>query len=374
MIRSCRFEWNSIKLIVIGSTVDLYTRQNSILVIRHVGPCPPGFFKCTEDGYCFELYFRCNGVHDCPGGEDEAGCSPPPCVGLYRCRDSKICLPVWLLCNEDIYCPQGDDELYCDWRCPPGCTCYGQAYTCVRVFSTWEFPEMRYLDGSGSGLNMKQVSSNKALVHLCLARCELDDLGNVSLPNLRSLDLSDNHYHQVTVEQLKVFGNLRTLVLAGNPLSAPFWDMTDAAPLGLRDLDLSRVPLRVLHLGTHLPHLRWLSLSATGLEQVEGPGFQPLTSLREVDVRGCSLSSFPRRLFHGLRHLRHVQADTYRWCCQDALPDGECVRACVCVCVCVGRGGRCMCAWCLFACVCVREREREGGREREDKTYPTCRF
>ena len=299
-----------------------FTGKKTFYIRRHMGPCPMGFFQCKENDYCFEQVFRCNGVMDCPEGEDETGCSEYKCPGLYRCRDSKICLFVQSLCNGFAQCPQRDDELYCHLRCPPACTCYGLAFMCSAAFNVLEFTEMRYLDASDSGLNLQQVGLNKALVYLSLARCALDDLSNVTLPNLLTLDLSDNHFHDVTIEQFELFTNLRTLVLAGNPLSSPLSAARDASPSGLTVLDLSRVALPVISFGTHLPHLQHLNLSATDVQHLEEPGFQPLTSLRVLDVRGCPLSLFPRRLFHGLHQLRHVHSDTYRMCCHTTLPAG----------------------------------------------------
>jgi len=38
--------------------------------------CSVGEFTCTErDFRCIPWYFRCNGVADCMGGEDERNCS-----------------------------------------------------------------------------------------------------------------------------------------------------------------------------------------------------------------------------------------------------------------------------------------------------------
>ena len=291
---------------------------------RHRGPCPQGYFMCPGGGYCFELQFRCNGVNDCPGGEDEAGCSDYTCPGMYRCRGSRICFSEEKLCNGVKECPEYDDELFCDLKCPFNCTCYGMAFTCLRSFVVKEFPGLRYLDSSGSGLTLQQLGDNTMLVYLSLARCGLPHIGNVSFPNLRSLDLSDNRLHDVKIEELKRLKNLQILFLSGNPLASVLLSDTqsDVSPLDLRFLDLSRVALPELLVQAQLPSLRHLNLSATGLDHLQGHGIQSLTSLRVLDLRGCPLSRFPRQMFKGLYQLHTVYADSYRLCCQAMLPEG----------------------------------------------------
>ena len=54
------------------------------------------------------------------------------------------------------------------------------------------FPEVRYLDASGSGLTAAELGHNVMLIHLSLAACGLRRLHNTTLSNLRSLDISQN--------------------------------------------------------------------------------------------------------------------------------------------------------------------------------------
>ena len=305
--------------------VNLLTGDDTLIVKSpHRGPCPQGYFRCSEGGSCFELPFRCNGVNDCPGGEDEAACTEYTCPGMYRCRGSKICLGVDKLCDGIRECPQSDDERFCDLKCPSNCTCYGMAFTCLQSFAVKEFLGLRYLDSSGSGLTPQQLEDHTMLVHLSLARCGLLYLGNVTFPNLRSLDLSDNKIYSVTIEELRRLKNLQILYLSGNPLASVFMSdtLSDDSPLLLRVLDLSRVALSELSVRPQLPNLEHLNLSDTGLDHLQGRGFQSLTNLRVLDLRGCPMSRFPRQIFKDLHQLQAVYADSYRICCQAALPAG----------------------------------------------------
>ncbi|KAL8602528.1 hypothetical protein ACOMHN_058466 [Nucella lapillus] len=294
------------------------------------GPCPRGFFQCTRGGYCLELSLRCNGVADCAGRQDEAGCQDYACPGLYRCRGSRICLPDSELCDGFPKCPLLDDESFCDLECPPGCTCYGLAFFCPGGFTGREFPECRYLDASGSGVGSQNLAHNMMLVYLSLARCGLTRFTNVTLPNLLYLDLTDNLLQHLTSLHLHRVHNLRVLLLAGNSLAASGLEDSEmpGLPLTLRSLDLSRVALPVLEVHRSLPELQRLNLSATGLEVLEEPGFQALPALRALDLRACPLTSIPPGLFYGLKQLGSVRADTFRVCCPAVLPAGFNLKKC----------------------------------------------
>ncbi|KAL8574516.1 hypothetical protein ACOMHN_060186 [Nucella lapillus] len=309
---------------------DPYVSKPQFTASHLAGPCPRGFFQCTRGGYCLELSLRCNGVADCAGRQDDAGCQDYACHGLYRCRGSRICLPDSELCDGFPKCPLLDDESFCDLECPPGCTCYGLAFFCPGGFTGREFPECRYLDASGSGVGSQNLAHNMMLVYLSLARCGLTRFTNVTLPNLLHLDLTDNLIQHLTSLHLHRVHNLRVLLLAGNPLAASGLEDSEmpGLPLTLRSLDLSRVALPVLEVHRSLPELQRLNLSATGLEVLEEPGFQALPALRALDLRACPLTSIPPGLFYGLKQLGSVRADTFRVCCRAVLPAGVNLKKC----------------------------------------------
>ena len=63
------------------------------------------------------------------------------------------------------------------------------------------FPEVRYLDASGSGLTTAELGHNVMLIHLSLAGCGLRRL-HTTLPNLRSLDISQNKLGVISANDL----------------------------------------------------------------------------------------------------------------------------------------------------------------------------
>ena len=285
--------------------------------------CPDTHFRCPGGGYCLPVYVRCNGVDDCPGREDEAGCASSTCPGFYRCRASTVCLHAQHVCDGVFQCPRQDDELYCHPACSPNCTCYGLAATCREAFPAFRHPDLRFLDASGTGMSQFDLAHNAMLVHLSLASCRLQHVRNFTFPNLRSLDLSNNSVTHIAVGHLRAMPSLRTLVLSRNPLASLFYDYaTSSAPpfRSLRHLDLSQV--RILKLSSSVfqpfPGLHVLNLSACDVEETDN--FRSLAKLRVLDLRGCPVSTFPGDVFEGLDKLQALFADNYKLCCPATLP------------------------------------------------------
>ena len=285
--------------------------------------CPETHFQCPDNGYCLPVFVLCNGVYDCPGHEDEVHCDSYKCPGFYRCRGSTVCVHANELCDGVYQCPQRDDEWLCNAMCPQSCTCYGLAFVCRDLFPVSLYPQLRYLDARGSGLNYPN-SNNSLLIYLSLARCGVIEVTELSLPNLLTLDLSDNHLTSITDQHLSRLPNLRHLMLANNPLTSVFRRHLASRPLfpNLRTLDLSGVSLPEMDVSALnvFPSLNTLNLSHCGVDRVLGDGFQALQQLRVLDLRGCPLTLFPRGVFDRLDDLQAVFADNYKLCCPATLP------------------------------------------------------
>jgi hypothetical protein len=71
------------------------------------------------------------------------------------------------------------------------------------------YPDVRYLDASDSGMTLDDLDLTRYLVHVRLHRCNVRTLSDVTLPNLRVLDLSHNFLQQLELGVFASLGNLR---------------------------------------------------------------------------------------------------------------------------------------------------------------------
>ena len=288
--------------------------------------CPETHFRCAGNGYCLPVFVVCNDVYDCPGHEDEAGCDDFDCPGFYRCRSSRVCLHPSYVCDMENHCPLRDDELNCEAVCPRDCTCYGAIFFCHNYFAVDLYPNSRYLDASSTNITLKDLHNNTMLIYLKLARCHLSRLSVVSLFNLRTLDLSDNHIQSIDVYFFQSLRNLRELSLSNNPLQTVFvqqglsqWSHPHLRVLSLAQVPMLQSSLKVLEM---FPDLHQLNLSHNNIDVLRVDEFQVLEHLQVLDLRGNPATFFSHDIFLGFKSLRTVLADNYKLCCPSLLPSG----------------------------------------------------
>ncbi len=82
----------------------------------------PLYYKCKES-YCIPRRHVCDGVMDCPTGQEEMNCNPlQKCLRLFWCPVEKICLSLRDICDGWVHCLETNaDEIFCDvTSCPEG--------------------------------------------------------------------------------------------------------------------------------------------------------------------------------------------------------------------------------------------------------------
>ena len=78
-------------------------------------------------------------------------------------------------------------------------------FVCPRPVSMEGILHIRWLDATGSGMTLSDVKDQVYLVHLLLIRCSLTSLPEVTMLNLRFVDLSENDLKQVNMTSFLVF-------------------------------------------------------------------------------------------------------------------------------------------------------------------------
>ena len=305
-----------------------FDRAKSFFIVKKMDAhtaCPNTHYRCPGDyNDCFPVYTRCNGWYDCLGREDEEGCEDMSCPGFYRCVHSTVCVDGGQLCDGWPHCPQWDDELVCDLTCPPQCLCQGHAFLCPQPFSAHLFPQLRYLDGQGSGMTPSDVSHNHYLVSLSLSGCGLRVVSALTNSNLQDLDLSNNEIAVVNMSVWTGLLNLRSLVLASNPLHQLIPPSGSSQPLdGVRSVDLSYTALTVFDSKalSGFFKLRSLNLSFSAIHTLHVNGFTYTSKVTRLYLSGNPIQTFPAYLLKPLTNLDVLVAPTYKLCCIQLLPD-----------------------------------------------------
>ncbi|GFO25043.1 leucine-rich repeat and immunoglobulin-like domain-containing nogo receptor-interacting protein 2 [Plakobranchus ocellatus] len=132
---------------------------------------------------------------------------------------------------------------------------------------------------------------------------EIQDQAFIQLPELKSLDLSQNKIGRLETGSLEGLDNLLSLNLSHNQLSDLGMALTDLEKL--TSLDLSINSLKIIPEGTftNLSSLTYLKLDGNPVRVLHARSFSGLSSLRELSMRDCSLKELDGEMFAFLPRL-----------------------------------------------------------------------
>ena len=254
----------------------------------------------------------------------------PPLEHGFICPNSflymycQVCLHPDFVCDGYKQCPHQDDELLCGLVCPSGCICQGLAFICPNTFNTSLYPQLRFLDASGSLLHPSDLSHNTLLIHLNLSNCHLHNLILPILPNLLVLDLSWNSITDLHMDSFSMLTNLNFLILSNNPIYKLSSD-TVSSNKKIILLDLSSTLLQKLERTAFMccPNVKHLNLFDTPIQYLPQTVFSKNQLIETLDFRFDSdFEQAPKNLLINLKYLDNVKTNNFRFCCPVMLPNG----------------------------------------------------
>ena len=283
-----------------------------------------GSFKC-RNSYCVPTHKVCNGVQDCPYGDDEVMCPVLACTNMLKC--GQTCVHPSQICDGTMQCEFGEDELACGAPdCPPTCQCSGYAMKChtfIMLDASFKRLTMFILRDPNLVL-VKQIFQHvTSLLFLDISFCNVTFISSegpfLDLSALFKLDLSHNAISSLIHGSLDGLLNLMELDISWNPLKS-FEPRVFAHMSRLRVLFLQHCQLDVVS-GIALPNTQTLDI----LDMSSG-GMIDLGCL-SVGVQVFNLTKtiiqyredYTKRCW---KDVSHVISDQTGLCCLEVFKDG----------------------------------------------------
>ena len=252
-------------------------------------------YKCPMT-YCIALYMLCDGVADCPHGDDEEHCDRNSCPGLLHCKDDNICVHPLNICDGVMECLQsGDDEDLCNMgECPEFCICRGTAIYCYGIM-----PKLMQIsvDVSALVLHYMELKITFNLQHCTkLQYLTIENsimAGNAiysktlaKLSDVQHLKLINNNIKYIKKMAFSDMQRVKVIDIQGNKLNA-IMSYTFNGLNSVKQLDLSKLFIKHLHSESFygLVYCQYLNLSNNLIHIVRQESFYGLYELYKLDLR-----------------------------------------------------------------------------------------
>ena len=247
-------------------------------------------YKC-HSSYCVPVVRVCDGIYDCPAGDDEVQCGDTgvSCPGLLRCQAGG-CVTQKEVCDGNMDCPiYGDDELFCNHSsCYDGCRCLWSSYVCINVhvvsIVTNNFKHVLISGHKGS---MPSIHNGSSLVIVNFTGNiigEVDSSSFVNCPHVALIDLTNNKIRVIQEHAFNGLANLQQILLSQNILT----QMSTSAFKSLPVLDVVNL--------SYSQNLNWNTEMFSGLNQ-------PVT----VELQGSKFNHLNLSTLQGLANSSIVK-------------------------------------------------------------------
>ena len=296
--------------------------------LEHLQHCDtytcPHMFKCARS-YCIDSHMVCDGIADCPDGEDEGNCNDFLCAGLLKCRRDDICVHPVDICDGIVHCLfSGDDEKLCDnLPCPDDCVCRGTAVYCHELQDLFliskQITALILRDVEISQLNAFQRFRH--IVHLEMGNCSfIDNILTkdtlIGLGKMLHLMLMGNHIKIIRSNAFMSMVLLKHIDLQQNKIKV-IYPVTFNNLQSLFKLNLSYFYLTKLHKLSFsgLLNLQTLNLSYNHLQTLKQSMFDGLENIRNIDLRFNSIQYIEGKTFLNMQTNVMISVHSFSYCC-----------------------------------------------------------
>ena len=281
----------------------------------------PKQYKC-QGAYCIPIRKVCDGITDCPVGDDEASCVNFSCPRHMRCTGTVFCVPPHEICDGIAHCPKHEDEKYCQ-MCPEGCQCKGTVVYCQNI--------LRLSLSGNLQFPSALVLHNSFPVFESLYSEYWSKMQYVRMVNLRGGTFAYLLGNRSSISQS--FLSVKVLYLNHQVFSVLPPNFIHGQNMTHVDLSHNVIYKVKKHAFGLMTNVRILSIASNKLQTLEEHVLNDLKMLTHMYLNDNPLMNIAPNVFVENSGLVLIRSDWYMMCCvaigtQDCQPQNQFVSSC----------------------------------------------